>query len=992
MKKLNNTKAIISAIQKNLSKDTNIRVFAQGSQSDSVSKTASRKAQANVSKDSIDMQTGFDKTAGIQKTASFEMGNVNTMFYSPRLTPDTWYLPRSRKMLLKWVDIFFDWDPYIYSILMMHSRYPIGNFNLVCDEKEEQFFNEVLHNEQWDILDVLREGSISFTKYGECVALGDWDSEHGVWKGFSWIDPGLIEVKEIPFTGKVKIFLEIPSKYVKAIKGNSKADEVERELIPDFIVEAVKKGLKYIELDNEESYDEQGRYSPPKVCMMVNKTNVGEKGLRGLPPMTPAIKCVAGDTKIALLDGSTPTVKELYDNNVQNIELYNIDENNNIVPGKAEKIIKTTIEKGLKITFDNGESITVTKDHPLMTRNGKYVQAQNLKVGDSMMPLYRKEIQFHNKAKYRKIYNPKDSKWYWEHQLLMNRENINDDNVIHHLNGKGYDNRQDNLVVMSRKEHLKWHKEHLPIQTKEQHREAVEKASAAKRTEKFKKVCKQAWNNEERRQYVSGCAKQMWENRTEEELKNIKQKISEGLLNSEYHYKFLENGKKVGSNKEYIEKRIATRWGTKREWEEIIGLENKQCSRCLNIKPKTEFCISTRNRDGFENVCKQCQHNLWENENFDTYTDTITEGYKKCFKCGWIKPETDFYDRKDTAIGKESICKECSKEKHLLAGKIKYCQEHNLDEIEAYLNHKITAIEEVGETQFYGVQNAAPYFNFAIAFKDGSGIFSKNTLVYSDYLRKAQMARAQRFAYPVEIWKFGDIANGYIPNDDELSAVREMLQKALTNPPYTIIYTPLLSLEVVSPAGGLLPIYDDYNFVENQVLVALGTNKNIVLGEGGWMSNAKTLSMQRLIMDYQIIRDMWTRTFLQNFVLRPMCIANGFIKQSLVDKTKKIANVPKIAWVNSLDVQNEEDTKKLYIDLWHDGLISSKTLYSQFPDLDFRTEVTQMQEEKGTVLDGGGRTLPATVTKLENEEKETEVKTSADEVNEKPPRPVKMDI
>lgn len=557
MKKLNNTEDIINAIQRSLSKDTNIRVFAQQSESEGISKTSSRKVQATITKDSIDAETGFDKTASIQKTANFEMGNVNTMFYSPRLTPDTWYLPRSRKMLLKWVDIFFDWDPYIYSILMMHSRYPIGDFNLVCDEKEEQFFNEVLHNEQWDILDVLREGSISFTKFGEAICLGEWDSEHGVWKGFSWIDPGLIEVKEVPFTGKVKIFLEIPTKYVKAIKGKGKADEVERKLIPQFIIDAVQKGLKYIELDNEEGIDkETGKYSPPKVCMMVNKTNVGEKGLRGLPPMTPTIK----------------------------------------------------------------------------------------------------------------------------------------------------------------------------------------------------------------------------------------------------------------------------------------------------------------------------------------------------------------------------------------------------------------------------------------------------SLVYSDYLRKAQMARAQRFAYPVEIWKFGDIANGYIPNDDELSAVREMLQKALTNPPYTIVYTPLLSLEVVSPAGGLLPIYDDYNFVENQILVGLGTNKNIVLGEGGWMSNAKTLSMQRLIMDYQIVRDMWTRTFLQNFVLRPMCIANGFTKKSLIDKTKDIANVPKIAWVNSLDVQNEEDTKKLYIDLWHDGLISSKTLYSQFPDLDFRTEVTQMQDEKGTVLDGAGRTLPATVNKIENEEKETEVKTSADEVNNKPPRPEKMDV
>ena len=228
MKKLKNTEDIINAIQNSLSKSTNMRVFPQARPNNSMSKSASRKVEASVDKEAIDTETGFDKTASIDKTASFEMGNVNTMFYSPRLTPDTWYLPRSRKMLLKWVDIFFDWDPYIYSILMMHSRYPIGNFNLICDEKEEQFFSEVLHNEQWDILDVLREGSISFTKFGEAICLGEWDSEHGVWKGFSWIDPGLIEVKEVPFTGKVKIFLEIPSKYIKAIKGKSKADEMEK--------------------------------------------------------------------------------------------------------------------------------------------------------------------------------------------------------------------------------------------------------------------------------------------------------------------------------------------------------------------------------------------------------------------------------------------------------------------------------------------------------------------------------------------------------------------------------------------------------------------------------------------------------------------------------------------------------------------------------------------------------------------------------------------
>lgn len=981
MEKINNPEDIIKQIQKSFRNSTPMSVFPPkyfeeagieiektANVSDTQTTGGTINKQAGKEYGNIDADTGFDKTASVEKTANFEMGNVNTMFYSPRLTPDTWYLPRSRKMLLKWVDIFFDWDPYIYSILMMHSRYPIGNFNLVCDEKEEKFFNEVLHNEQWDILDVLREGSISFTKFGEAIVIGDWDSKLGVWKGFSWIDPGLIEVKEVPFTGKVKIFLEIPSKYKRAIEGNSAADKVERELMPQFIVDAVKKGLKYIELDNEEGVDEEGRYSPPKVCMMVNKTNVGEKGLRGLPPMTPTIKCVAGDTRIALLDGTTPTVKELYDNNVTNIELYNMDENNNIVAGKAEKIIKTTVEKGLKITFDNGESITVTKDHPLMTRDGKYVQAQHLKVGDSMMPLYFKKGD--NKFSTKKyIYNPGDGKYYGHSKWLMGLYNTND--IIVHLNGNKNDRRLANMVTTRIHNGKKWCTSCLkekPISEFGKYKNGLDgyraecnecKRLHSKEYELEHKAERKAYGDnyyQEHKEHV----KQRTQKRRPQINERIRAKYREDI---NFRLRNIMAGritKAVRNQKHY------------RKWVDLLGYDIDDLKRALEKK----FTVGM---------------------NWNNYGNYIDENGNK--QLGWeidhIKPLNEFnitsYECDDfkKAWALDNLQPLWATSRNING--VEYLGNRNKND-SVYLNHKIKAIEEVGETQFYGVQNAAPYFNFAIAFEDGSGIFSKNTLVYSDYLRKAQMARAQRFAFPIEIWKFGDIQNGYIPNDEELGAVREMLQKALTNPPYTIIYTPLLSLEVVSPAGGLLPIYDDYNFVENQILVGLGTNKNIVLGEGGWMSNAKTLSMQRLIMDYQIARDMWTRTFLQNFVLRPMCMANGFTTQSLVDKTKQVANVPKIAWVNSLDVQNEEDQKKLYMDMWHDGLISTKTLYSQFPDLDYRTEITQMQEEKGTVLDGAGRTLPTVVNEIENEEKETEIKTSADEVNNKPPRPAKMDI
>jgi len=514
--------------------------------------TVGNNIKLNISEDIKSIQ----KVAAITKKA---MGGPNVMnaatqFYSPRLTPDTWYLPRSRKMLLKWVDIFFDWDPYVYSILMMHSRYPISNFNLICDEKQREFLEEVLHNEDFDILDLLREMSLSFNKYGECIVLGDWDEEERVWKGFSVIDPGLIEVEEIPFTGKYAIYLEIPEKYKVIMNSKLEKDLARQKLIPQIIKDAIAKGQNYIWLDNTEGLDENGNYSPSRVCMIVNKTDVGEKGLRGIPPLTPILK----------------------------------------------------------------------------------------------------------------------------------------------------------------------------------------------------------------------------------------------------------------------------------------------------------------------------------------------------------------------------------------------------------------------------------------------------TLVFSDYLRKAQMARVQRFAYPIEIWKYGDVANDFIPDDETLSKVQSMLSTALANPPYSIVYTPLLTYEAVGATGNLLNIYDDYNFVENQILVGLGTNKNIVLGEGGWVSNAKTLSLQRLIMDYQVMRDLWERKFLKNFVLRPLCLANGYYKKSIMGKTIPI--MPQISWTSVLDIQNDEDTKKLYTDMWKDKLISTQTLFSKFPDLNFETEKQNMEKEKGTIFDS--RDLPAPVLKtLENKpNKENIEENLVDTSSMKPPRPQKMDI
>lgn len=465
---------------------------------------------------------------GFSKTAAGDSDFAQTMFYSPRLTPETWFMPRSRKMLLRWIKIFFDWDPYIFSILGMHSRYPISDFNLVCGEdksKQKELFDAVMHQDDWDIIDVMREGNMSFMKYGEACIMQQWNKKYGIQDGFTCLDPALIEVEEVPFSNKIKLYAEIPNKYIKLFKSKAAKDKARQNLIPQEVQDIIKAGGSFVELDTEE-FGHGMDYDPARVCFLANKTDVGDDGLRGMPPMVSVLR----------------------------------------------------------------------------------------------------------------------------------------------------------------------------------------------------------------------------------------------------------------------------------------------------------------------------------------------------------------------------------------------------------------------------------------------------TLVYEDHLRKAQFERAKRYAYPIEFWKLGDVGKDMLPTEEDLTRVQQMLRGALAAPPYSIIFSPLLSLEVVGATGQLLPIYEDMAFCENQKLIGLGTNKNVVLGEGGWMGSAKTLSMQRLVMDYQVNRDMWTRRFLQGFVMRALCIRHGYVKTCPITKILK-PDYPKVSWTRSLDIQNEDDTRKAYIDLWSKGVVSTSTMMSKFPDLDYQKEMRSLESEVGTIFDSGSRKLKEPSTK-----------------------------
>ena len=128
------------------------------------------------------------------------------------------------------------------------------------------------------------------------------------------------------------------------------------------------------------------------------------------------IACFTGDTKVKSLDGNSYSFKELVDNNVKTLWTYSIDKNGDVVPSLAKNIrkIKET-NKLVKITLDNGKVIKCTLDHKFMLPDLSYEEAQNLKVGQSLMPIYTKI-----ENKHEMYFDRNSGKYKYTHDLVGN--------------------------------------------------------------------------------------------------------------------------------------------------------------------------------------------------------------------------------------------------------------------------------------------------------------------------------------------------------------------------------------------------------------------------------------------------------------------------------------------------------------------------------------------------------------------------------------------
>lgn len=181
------------------------------------------------------------------------------------------------------------------------------------------------------------------------------------------------------------------------------------------------------------------------------------------------VTCFTGDTKVPLLDGRTLTLEEISKEVQAGFNLYTYSINDELglpVPGYILNAGKTgTASKLVHIILDNDKEIKCTLDHKFLTPDLEYIEAKDLKVGQSLFPIYRGEKTY----KYSKDRQfPRESifipgmGWQFTHSIMsgltymkFNGDNLNC--VTHHIDHNYKNNSPENLVIMDAKDHGSMH-------------------------------------------------------------------------------------------------------------------------------------------------------------------------------------------------------------------------------------------------------------------------------------------------------------------------------------------------------------------------------------------------------------------------------------------------------------------------------------------------------------------------------------------------------
>ena len=171
-------------------------------------------------------------------------------------------------------------------------------------------------------------------------------------------------------------------------------------------------------------------------------------------------RCFRGDTRVALVDGTAPTLEQMARRHDSG-ELfwgYSIGAHGRLIVTLLDAPRFIGRDALLEITLDNEQSIHATSDHQFLKRDGSLADAGSLRTGDSLMPLYREIARG-----YEMVYQPLNGHLLATHRLadewnLANGIYADVPNTHrHHSDWNRRNNRPINIERLPASEHIRLH-------------------------------------------------------------------------------------------------------------------------------------------------------------------------------------------------------------------------------------------------------------------------------------------------------------------------------------------------------------------------------------------------------------------------------------------------------------------------------------------------------------------------------------------------------
>jgi hypothetical protein len=200
----------------------------------------------------------------------------------------------------------------------------------------------------------------------------------------------------------------------------------------------------------------------------------------------------------------------------------------------------------------------------------------------------------------------------------------------------------------------------------------------------------------------------------------------------------------------------------------------------------------------------------------------------------------------------------------------------------------------------------------------GTSLFSRlwRTFMFEDAVWAATIATAKRHAGPLKAVTLGDLASGFIPDDDQVQSLIKAIAQAEADPHAWVFVPPGTKFEAWGTVERMISIKNEYNVIEGIKLNALGVSKDVISGASTFASAQAGLQilMSRMLSFRTYIEEVYIYPKIFNIIAQ----VRGFTLPSTADVNHKIKTSnrevvrPKLIWEKSLKSKVDSELLDAY--------------------------------------------------------------------------------